>query len=217
MTGQKVDQYENNKIIDQFRELINIPAFKKVMVHKIEELKILLSEDIGHYNELHSILDTRSTAVHKKDQKHKRIPFQLKRLGRDLWIPSLPHKRKGENIVYRVIPEAIIDFVVAHQTEPGLIVAKPGLELPELPGRKFELYFERHSEDFITGVIAEDEITSNPSTPEPPLADKEVDLKSLRSFFEYLMHYPVLYTHMINQFELVWKPLLDRREQQESS
>lgn len=222
MTGQTANEYENNKIINQFRELLNIPTFKKVMVHKIEELKILLSEDIGHYNELRTMLDAGTVPELSEENKEKRVAFQLRRMGKDLWIPILPNQRKGDTDVYQVVPEAVIDYMVEYKTEPGLIVAKPGLKLPALPGKTFDLYFERLREDFISGIIAGDRLVGEKPMPEPPGMDpsspqKDVDLKSLRRFFQYLMNHPVLYTHMINQFELVWKPLLDRRHEQKSS
>lgn len=217
MTGHMPNEQENQKIFRQFKELLNIPTFKKVMVHKIEELKILLSEDIGHFNQLRTMLDSAPVPELTGDKKVERVAFQLKRVGQDLWIPTLPNQRKGDTDVYQIVPEALIDYMVEYETEPGIIVAKPGLKLPVLPGRTFDLYFERLRDDFITGIIAGETVAINPVRDEKINTNKEVDLKSLHQFFEYLMHYPVLYTHMINQFELVWKPLLDRHQQQKSS
>jgi hypothetical protein len=215
---------ENEKIIEEFTELLNIPAFKKVLLHKIEELKILLSEDIGQYKELKTILDGPGLPDVQAGGKKKVKVFQLNRLGESLWIPSLVPHRKGETGIYHLLPEAVIDYIVSHKTEPGLIVAKPGVTLPELPGRRFDLYFERPRENFISGVInetecekeCENETHRDPQTSHIPVHGEGVDIKSLRSFFDYLVHYPVLYNHMINQFELMWKPLIDRQQQKSS-
>jgi hypothetical protein len=197
---------EQEKILREVKDLLNIPAFKKVLVHKIEELKVLLGEDIAHYKGIRERLQLSAASGAPEG-----IEFQLNRLGTSLWVPSLRSPTAVENDIYDIIPDEVIRFIVKHDIQPDLIVTKMGISFPELPGRVFNLYFERVGENLVTGVISEKQAAQGKARSLPATLENWVDMKMLSLFFDYMLSDHTFHDHMVHQFKLVWKPLIDKQ------
>ncbi len=211
------DAKQNDELlIEEIKDLLNIPLMKKIMVHKFEELKLLLSEDIDHYKQIKRLLHPN---LHP-DFSGK-TEFQLNRLGKSLWIPSfIPPQKNGKNKSGReislLLPKELINFMVNQGTSPGLIVSKRGFTLEELPGRVFSISFERLSDNLITGIVDEQnkpDLNASAPQKEPFNADNSVDMKTLHRFFNYLLKNKVLYKRSILPFLFIWKHLIDEQRE----
>jgi len=201
----------NDRFLREIEDLLNIPEFKKILTHRVAELKLLLSDDIGHYRNVTGMINPG-----KRANSAEGMQFELIRFGNSLWIPSLPEQPdQTEETVYDFIPEPLINYITDFDIEQGEIKMISALELPELKGKSFNLSFEKPSEDFIIGIISEkrneDEMTGNT---EPEV---EVNFKDMELFFTYLLNFPFFYKHILNEFKMMWKPLIDSDMQQEKS
>lgn len=192
----------HDKILCELEDLLSIPEFKRILVHRIEELKLLLSKDIEHYRNITGMIIPPG-----KKKLPGGIHFELIRVGNSLWIPSLPERPECET--YEYIPQVIIDYIVDFKLEQGGIKMISGLKFPGLKGRIFNLNFEKHSGNFISGIIVEKKakkVKDNDIDPVPP---ENVSFSDMESLFRYLLIYPGYYRHVIREFLLMWKPLLD--------
>jgi len=221
--------HDDQVMVEEFRQLLKIPSFKLILGHKIEELKILLSEDISNYKEIEIMLQGKSKPG--RDQ-NRLVPkgdtaFRLTAVGESLWIPSLESGDGGD--AFQLVPDPLIRFMVNTKSRPGLITAEAALELPELPGQRFKLYFERPSPTLITGIVSTrivDQKKFDRSRRQSPhgrmpaelyaKSGEPVNFVELKEFFQYIIHSPVMYNYMMTQFQLVWKPLVDNQEQKSS-
>lgn len=202
---------EYEKIIQDVKELLKFSNIGKALFHKIEELKGILSENIEKYCPLIEMHPQK-----KNSYTTAGIRFELREIGENLWIPSIPDKQKFNG--YEVIPQPIIDYIINHQRKTGLIEMKPGIRLPEIPGQVFDLIFEKSSPKYIWGIIQTHQedlseyIYPTRQTVKTGLqevgenTDKEEVLKLL---LYYLLNNPDYYGHVTAEFFYHWKPLLD--------
>ena len=141
----------HDKILKELEDLLDIPEFKKILTHRIAELKLLLSDDIGHYRNI-----TRMIRPGKRTTPAEGVQFELVRLGDSLWIPALTDQPdQPDSNVYDFIPQIVIDYIIDFEIESGEIKMISALEFHQLKGRTFNLSFEKHREDFITGIISQ--------------------------------------------------------------
>jgi len=120
---------------------------------------------------------------------------------------------------YEVIPQAIIDHIVNNQVETGLAKMEPGLKLPELPGRVFDIIFEKCNPQFIRGSIREREDEPGFIYPDQRKAKngfRDVETNAAKNdIIEVLLYYLLsnddYYHHVVSEFFYRWKPAIDSR------
>lgn len=207
---------DQEQLLREIKDLLIIPNFHRAIYHKVEELKIILSEDIECFSKISRTIEPERQCPRLRDGRE----FQLARFGDSLWIPSLQSLQPVGNI-YEVIPQEIIDYIVRFDTEPGMIVMKSGVKLPGLKGRIFDLSFEKHSARRISGIIKEKKCTGKGSedvvTPDMPGREEmfyremgEIAEK-LKILVSYLLKNNDYYRHVISEFFIRWKPLIDNQ------
>lgn len=207
---------DHERLIREIKDLLIIPNFHRALYHKVEELKIILSEDIECFAKISRTIEPEKECPRLRDGKE----FQLARFGDTLWIPSLLNSRSVSDI-YGIIPQEIIDYIVHYETEPGMIVMKSGLSLPGLKNRKFDLSFEKHSFRSISGVIKErkstredpEDITASDTQGQDEMFYREMGeiAENLKLLVSYLLKNHDYYRHVISEFFIRWKPLLDHQ------
>jgi len=208
---------ENEKIIRDVLDILKIPDIGQSLLHKIEELKFILSRSINTYRDAAEMLKPPKRAP----QDVNGTEFELHRVGENLWIPSIPSLlEKMDDSAYNIVPQPLIDYIAHIQTEKGVVVMKPGVELAALKGRVFDLFVEKISPDFIWGIVNERRMDrSGIIDPDPRTgkntfqnvkenAEKDEIIKLL---LYYLLTCESYYHHVANEFFYRWKPLIDSR------
>ena len=202
----------HNKILRELEDLLDIPEFRKILTHRIEELKLLLSDDIGHYRNITGMI-----SPGKRMSPAEGVQFELVRLGDSLWIPALADlPDQPDSNVYDFIPQIVIDYIIDFDINPGEIKMISILEFPRLKGRTFNLSFEKHREDFITGIISERKNEEDNYSKINPELVEDINFSDMELLFHYLLNFPFFYKHILNEFKMMWKPLIDSDMQQEN-
>lgn len=204
---------EQEKIIQDVKDLLKFPGIGKSLLHKIEELKGVISGNIEKYCSLIEEHPQRKTGHPTAGTR-----FELRRLSEKLWIPSIPDNRRSN--AYEVIPQPIIDYIVDQQEKPDIIEMKPGLRFPGIPGQVFDLIFEKISPTYIWGIIQpyrenlsgfispnRQAITSTPT--DIDVGEKRDKQEVLKLVLYYLLNHRDYYTHVAAEFFYHWKPLID--------
>lgn len=202
---------EQEKIIQDVKELLKFPNIGKSLFHKIEELKGILSENIEKYCPLIEEHPQRKTNHNSRGTR-----FELRRLSEKLWIPSIPENRKSN--AYKIIPQPIIDYIVYHQEKTGVIEMKPGLRFPEIPGQVFDLIFEKSSPKYIWGIIQKYQENlsefiypnrQSVKSASPDVGENSNKQEILKLVLYYLLNNQDYYSHVTAEFFYHWKPLID--------
>jgi hypothetical protein len=195
-------------IIDEMRDLLQVKPFRRAIHHKIKELKYRLGTKIADHRKVESMINDLDNWSPK--MKNGRT-FELTRIGKKLWVPSIPGLSGDDDSeldsLYKFFPQEIIDYIVNYRTKKGIAVMLPGLTLPELEGRKFDLSFEKYNATYYTGIIYEHggaKTTVKSNYPETDL--NPGDLKVLITYFKDHPHY---FHHVYNSFLKSWKSTLD--------
>jgi hypothetical protein len=218
------------KLIDEIRELAEIPEFKKSLLHKVNELKVMLNDDIEYHREINEMLLPGKS--HKRQETSGEIgnikgkPFHLNRIGENTWIPSMPgisdtseDSKDCDFDIFEIIPPGIIRFITHYGINKGEPVMLPGLNLPDLKGRSFNLIFEKQSEDCFTGFIHEIASSSETAAKKEKafkitnqidsMGKREHQFKNIKQLNQYLLENEFYYLHVISDFLTRWKPLID--------
>jgi hypothetical protein len=201
---------EADELLKEARDLLFIPNIGRALEHKILELKEAIARNIGSYQ---------ITEAPKEQRRHslKGIGFRINRIGKNLWIPSIPENPKTD--VYQVIPQPIVDYIVKTDIDTGVINMQSGLKFPALKGRVFNLSFEKHNYHFITGIINEVKADNgllsaeNQAAAIDPLLHGETPKKAevIKLIVYYLANFDPFYNHVASEFFLHWKQLIDHQ------
>jgi hypothetical protein len=205
-------------LIEEIRELSSIPEFKKSILHKVNELKALLREDIEVQQKIDAMLRDKKSYERHDFKGHL---FHLNRVGKDTWLPTIPgiaeiSDQSNHCNIFEIIPRSIINFITHYRTKVGVAVMLPGQIFPDLEDRKFDLIFEKQNEDWFTGIIKETasgaakngRILKN-SNHSNIMETKEHALKNIKQLNHYLLKNDDFYHHVISDFLTRWKPLID--------
>jgi hypothetical protein len=197
---------DKDELLCEIKDLAEIPEFAGAMKHKIEELKISLSENIHLHREIESMIYDRKN---EKPFQIKGQRFELTLIGKGLWIPSIPNKSKNINI-YAIIPKEVIKYIINQKSKKGFIVMRKGLTLPALKDRKFDLCFEKITGRYYIGLI--DEIGGIKILyPDSRKEDGAVNPKDMKLLFKYFKNYPFYFERVFKSFNQVWKKALDKK------
>lgn len=169
---------DKQEVIKEFSELINVPQFERIIIHKINELKELFSEEIELYRNIKDNFSENSSAAPLDNKAPaaalppvnggdpvrfiSQYSFQLDRDPGGEWLPACidppPPISPGE-----IVPPEIIKYIATFEPNPGKIEIRKNFTLPSLDGRYFDLNFTRYSHHHALGMIAEHKII--PFTP----------------------------------------------------
>ena len=145
------NSYNIDELLSEINDLAEIPEFAGSIKHKIEELRVALSENIHLHREIESMIYDREN---EKSFQIKGQRFELTLIGKELWIPSIPTQSKNIN-VYAIIPKEVIKYIIDQKSEKGFIEMRRGITIPDLKDRKFDLCFEKITGKYYIGVINE--------------------------------------------------------------
>lgn len=205
-------------LLQEIRDLCEVPEFQKSLHYKVDELKFILSTWIGDYREIECMIhDIPGMKKPGASQKIKGHMFALTRLGKKLWIPSLPGCSKVDGYdlfeLYAVVPREIIDFIVNYGAKKGIPVMRRGLTLPGLEGRKFDLVFEKHNSKYYTGMVHEHGGVKRMVKCKSPDSMRDLDPGDLKLLITYFKNHPHYFQQVFNGFQKTWKPMLDKLNQ----
>ena len=209
--------------IDELAELLNIPEFERIVYHKVEELKCVMSDRIAYYLNLKN--NFKKTAYgnlqifENNEYAGRRIfRFELNKSEEGRWIPTVvePDLPAGCN-VYDIIPPAVIKFVACFKTESNRIRKHRGGFQTTTGKRQFAIEFTKYSDIHILGTIVEstEEFVANEVKDRQNVV--KLDFPAHRSDngnnFEELIHYmqtrPKVGEQMLNYFNYIIKPVED--------
>lgn len=200
--------YNIDELLSEIKDLAEIPEFAGAIKHKIEELKVALSENIHLHREIESIIYD-NDIENEKPFQIKGQRFELTLIGKELWIPSFPNQEKDINI-YAFIPKEVIKYIVNQKSKKGLIVMRKGLTIPALKDRKFDLCFEKITDKYYIGVI--NEIGGiKIQYPDSIKEDGEVKPENMKLLFKYFKNFPFYFERVFKNFNQVWRKALDKR------
>lgn len=198
--------YNIDELLSEIKDLAEIPEFAGSIKHKIEELKVALSENIHLHREIESMIYDREN---ENPFQIKGQRFELTLIGKELWIPSIPTNSKNIN-VYAIIPKEVIKYIIDQKAKKRYIVMRKGLTIPDLKDRKFDLCFEKISGKYYIGVI--NEIGGiKIQYPDSIKEDGEVNLEDMKLLFKYFKNFPFYFERVFKNFNQVWRKSLDKR------
>jgi hypothetical protein len=207
-----------NQLMEELKDLVEIPEIGRLLFHKVEELKSLLSKNIHLYSDMEeSLLEVRPPKNPGKIHSYGQL-FELTKIGKKTWIPSIPYQPEDRDI-FAVIPGEIIDFTVKYEVEEGTPVLLPGLTFPGLKQRTFDLSFEKHNPGYITVIIHEHGgikkiiKIKNHTAAVPP----EEKYKKIKQLNRYLIRNDDYFLHVTSEFDCRWKRLIDLKLLNDSS
>lgn len=218
---------DKQDIIDEFSELLNIPQFQSIILHKISELKLLLQDEIMLY------MDIREK-FHRSSRENLRIcdddgkergqtyRFELNLDEQGQWnascIDPKPPTYMGAN---DVVPPEVITHMSSYKPDPGTIHRLKEFETRAAGGRTFELSFTRYSHHHLLGTVCE--IKTRPETPflagsgTGNIIDINDSYKNApeygnyKELIFYMEKFPKFKAHIFSEFFLKWKLLIDNQ------
>lgn len=207
-----------NKLIEEIKDLVEIPEIERILYHKVKEIKGLLSKNIHLYRDIEeSLLELKPPKNPGKMHLCGQL-FELTLIGKKTWIPSIPDQPKDCDI-YDIIPREIIDFIVKQKVQTGMPILLPGLKFPGLKGRKFDLSFEKINNKRFIGIINEYEHEHEHERGEAKKIVKsekhegKVDTgekyKQIKELNHYLIKSDDYFLHVTSDFKCRWKRLID--------
>jgi len=205
-------------LLEEIRDLCEVPEFQRAIEHKVSELKFNLSAWISEYREVENMIrDIPGTKEPGEAQKINGYIFELKRMGKKLWIPSLPGYSEIDGcdrfVLDAVLPREIIDFIVGHAAQRGISVMLRGLTLPDLEGRKFDLIFEKQGSKHYRGIIHEHGGVKKTVKCKAPDSIRNLAPGDLKLLITYFKKHPHYFFQVFNSFLKTWKPMLDKLSQ----
>ena len=201
---------ENDRLLKELEELIKIDLMKRIIEHKVEELKYMVNDDLDHYLRLY-----KNSSKKSKDKKAvKRVPvgkvdFELVGMG-GVWFPNIP----GEDINgFDVIPEPVLEYIVH---SPENTVMRYNLTFEELPERRFDLSFTKREDGHITGTIEEkiegddapaEKISTKSIHKGKSSEPKELEkIENIKVMIKHMVEYEEFFHHVFKEFRLWWQP-----------
>lgn len=209
--------------IEEFCELLNIPEFERIIYHKIEELKHVLSEKINLYRNLknsfkktaYGHLQIYENIAPKKNQTYR---FELDRLQNNKWILAKiePYPQEDHDLD-DIIPKSIIDHICSYETSPEKIYRYSGTGHAASTGKAFEVEFTKYSDYHIFGAIREDEVQEKAETEAAGMKiieadwdyEEKGDEENFKELFHYMQKYPEIKKRIFGDFFHKAKPKVD--------
>jgi hypothetical protein len=216
---------DRQELIDEFSELLNIPQFENIIVHKINELKLMFKDDIDLYLNLKRTYEGAGDNLMKvcensENERDITYRFELNLNEEGKWVPSnitpSPPSYCGK---FDIIPLAVIQHICSYQPDPAKIVKIKEYSHSELENKKFEVSFTRYSHHHVFGTICElkEKDSHDPAKCPPNVIDitDSFDMDSeagkYREFLNYMKKFPKYRDHVFSEFFMKWKLLIDNQ------
>ena len=205
-----------NKLIEEIKDLVEIPEIERILHHKVKELKNVLSKNIHLYRDIEeSLLELKPPKNPGKMHLCGQL-FELTLIGKKTWIPSIPDQPNDCDI-YDIIHREIIDFIVKYGVQTGMPILLPGITFPELKKRKFDLSFEKINNKRFIGIINEYEHEHEHGEAKKIVKIKKQEgkvdpsekYKKIKELNHYLIKSDDYFLHVTSEFKCRWKRLID--------
>lgn len=203
-----------NELIEEIKDLVQIPEIERILHHRVKELKDALSKNIHLYRDIEESLLEVKPPKHPGKMHLCGQLFELSLIGKKTWIPSIPYQPDDCDI-NAIIPREIIDFIVKYDAKPGLPIMLHGLKVPGIKARQFDLTFEKINNKRFTGIINEYEQETGGTRKIVKIKKHEgkVDTgekyKQIKELNHYLIKSDNYFLHVISDFKCRWKRLID--------
>lgn len=199
-----------NDLIEEIKDLMEIPEVERIIRHRVEELKYILSESIYLYRDIEDSLLELKPPKHPGKMHLCGQIFELTLIGKKTWIASIPYPLKDFDI-YGTIPQEVIDFIVKYKTQIGMPILLPGATVPGLEERKFDLSFEKINNKRFTGIIYEHGGAKKIVKIENPgsKVDSREKYRKIKELNRYLIKSEDYFLHVTSEFQCRWKQLID--------
>lgn len=194
-------------IINYVEALYRIPSIWPIFYHHI--LGVL--EEHRQQLEAYGIID-KGAALNPNDsqspiEKSKPVEYKMERKG-NRWEHEIID---GDESKPDLFPEALFKYIAGLKNEETLFMVK-NQEIKGVPGREFDITAVWESPDLITGTIAE---KGNPTIKEENDIEREGkekkgDRQKMAVLFKHMDRYPQIYKHIMDEFELVLLPLVEK-------
>jgi hypothetical protein len=199
----------NEKMIEDFKNMIRIHHLKMSLFHTMEQLKHEFKSKIEAYREIERVIDP-GNKQEKTKESVKEMEFVVEKVDQN-WIISIP----GNPDDIKIIPPEILEHITCSNVKPGgFQVIK---NFTTKTGKIVNFSFEKQAGDYFTCLIAEkcsenekgtkQEIPSKEGRNTEKKADKKEDLKTL---LNYLSNHEIFFNTINEQFIEKWKPILDK-------
>lgn len=216
------DPMTNGELLEELKDLLQVPEFEKAIYHKVQELKTVLREEIVQYARISVVMNPQMKQYIYEHKKENPLHFELVRCGKGTWINRFlkthPPRKPGGAISDFFTKERI-QFIVNYDIQPGLFCLKHGFSIPGAEGRVFDLGFVKHTEQYYTGVITERRkkkmVTKlvSPDNKSVRISDLKISDRTgvAKAIAYYLIANDVYYNHVAADFLGAWGPLLDNK------
>lgn len=187
---------EKKKLINDIEALIHISDnIARSFDFKAKELRDKYQKEISQYTKIKELLEG----------KPLDIKFEMEYLNEN-WTVSIPGC-PGFDV--QIIPGEILTHITANTDNTGIIKMLRDFETED--GRKFNIYFEKTSEQIIAGTITESRENFAPYTDfkDTPTSNQKTKMGKLEELFIYMKDNEVFCNWLISQFYKNWKPLID--------
>jgi len=143
---------DKESLIEDVKNLIDLPILGKSLYFRIEEYKAALSSCIEEFTdivELRNLVKTKADKWPKTSDDHV---FEIVNIN-GIWIPVLPGEKDIEPSW--LLPGKLVNYLVkeAANMDYGIIKRKNNLTLPGVKGQVFNMWFEKIRDDYIYGII----------------------------------------------------------------
>jgi hypothetical protein len=214
------------EMLEELDDLLSIPQIDRIIFHKIEELKTYFEDEVSLYMNLKE--GFRKAAYGNmqiyeglEQRKSQTYQFRLDKDENDEWIimEIEPSPRRGVKLNY-IVPLEIIDFMNSFKPNPAKIEVVQNFTHPNLKGRGFHLRFAKYSDRHLLGAVTEFRIETEETSAELSENAKIVEINDLyknespefnyRELKYYMENFPEFKDHILSEFFLRWKPLIDQ-------
>jgi hypothetical protein len=205
MTIMRRITMDEKRMLRELKELMEHPVLKKIIYHKLGELKEIISADpTTYWNELKRFVPKETI---KAPLFGKKLEFELILFGETVWIPSIPDSNYN---AYEYIPEYVIDFILETETDLYTPHMWNNITFGE---RTFDLTFTKDSEIHFTGSIVEkngkvQNIKRVKISRNNRFNDRADIIKTL---IQYMFENDAFFNHIVHDFIYKWKPFIDKK------
>jgi len=204
---------DKESLIEDVKNLIDLPILGKSLYFKIEEYKAALSSCIEEFTdivELRNLVKTKADKWPKTSDDHV---FEIVNIN-GIWIPVLPGEKDIEPSW--LLSRKLVNYLVkeAANTDYGIIQRKSNLTLPGLKGQVFNIWFEKIRDDYIYGII-KTTIMKRPPKYSIDIDDalkelKNIDFDKIFEIFRLIFEEEEFRKDVYNVYR-IWKNFIEER------
>jgi hypothetical protein len=154
------------------------------------------------------------SGFHGGNREHERernqtYRFELNRGNEDQWNAAKlePPPPPGYDI-HDIIPEEIIDYITAYETNMGKMETIKGLSLPTVKGIRFDLHFTKYSGYHVLGTIKAHHEEKEDREEIYIYTWKEPEESDYKELIYYMRKYPPLRMYFFTELHMKMKPLI---------